>query len=104
MNSVIDDFLDSLGDRACRVERNNEIQVLRKALLQLRHQLLDTGCGLDGIGSRQLICSDHRTGLSIKASGNAVVLRAQFDAGHISDPNDTSIGCFTEDDLAELLR
>src|SRR4029077_11901293 len=83
---------------------NGVIDVLRETLLHLRHQLPDALDGLDSIGPRQLVDGNDGAGLSIQTSLQAVVLRAQFDPGHVSDANGPAIRCFAHDDVAELFR
>ena len=75
-----------------------------KALLHLRHELADARDGLHSIGSGQLVDGNCGAGLAIQAADQAVVLRAQFDARHISHANDAAIRRFADDDVAELFR
>ena len=80
------------------------IHVRREALLEFRHERPGVGGGLHGIGIRQLVERDERGGLAVQARQHVVVLRAQFDAGHVLDPHDGPARRRAEDDLAELLR
>ena len=100
----LDDFLDAFRDRASRVQRNGEIHVLGKALFHLRHQLLDAGGGVDGVRAGQLIAGNDGARLAVEAAGDAVVLRAQLDAGDIAHPHSGAVGSFANHDVAEFFR
>ena len=44
------------------------------------------------------------SGLAIQATDHAVVLCAQFNAGHVFHPDDATIRRFADDDVAKLFR
>src|SRR6202044_4283590 len=50
------------------------------------------------------IDGNDAAGLAIQATNQAVVLRAQFDSGHVFDSNGAPIRCFAHADVTELFR
>ena len=104
IKSVIDDFLDSLGDRARGIERDVEIQVVGEALLHLSHELLDPGGSIHRVRPRQLVGGDDGAGLAIEASRDTVVLGAQLDPSDIADADNSAVGRLADDDLPEFFR
>src|SRR5580700_456948 len=96
------DFLDSLRHGKSRVEGNGEINVLGETFFHLRHQLLDTGRRVDCIGSRQLIRRNDSAGFPIEASGDTVILRAQFDASKVAYSYSRAVRRFADNNVAEF--
>src|ERR1700733_1259808 len=97
------DFFHALRDWKRLVEGDGVIDVLREALLHLGHELTDALDRLNRVGSGQLIHGNGRARLTIQASHQAVVLRAQFDASHVFDANGPTVRPFAHDHVAELL-
>ena len=77
------DFLDAGIDSERGVEGDDVVEILREALLALGHQFADGESGLDGIASGRLIDGEKSGGLAVEAADDAVVLRAELDAGDI---------------------
>src|SRR5579885_2739 len=100
----LNDLLYALCDRTRRVKRYDVIHILREALLRLGHHLLDTGRGVNRIGTGQLVQRDDGPWLPIKAAKLSIGLSAQLHAGHIPDPHNTAIRRFADHDLPEFLR
>jgi len=67
-----DDFLHAFRNGARGVQGHDEIQVFREALLQLGHELIHAGGGIDGVRARQLVDGNDGAGLSVITSGNGV--------------------------------
>jgi len=67
-------LLDAFGDGPRSVQGNDIVQVVWKALLHLRHQLVRRGRSLNRIRARNLIKRKAGAGLAIVAPGDAVVL------------------------------
>src|ERR1700691_235089 len=99
-----DDFLHALRDRTRGIQRKHVIQILRKALLHLRHQPIHAGGSIYRIRGRELIGGNDGARLAIETSSDAVVLRSQFDSSDIADPNSPPIGSLAHDNLPKFLR
>ena len=99
-----DDFLHAFGDRARRIQRDDEIQVFREALLHLGHQLIDAGGSIDRVRARQLVGGNDGARLSVETACDAIVLRTQLDSSDIADPDDPAVGRFAHHDLSEFFR
>src|ERR1700733_11358448 len=98
----LDDLLDTLRHGKRRVEGDGEVHILGEALFHLRHQLLHPGRCIDRVRSRQLIRGNNRARLAVKASRDAVVLRAQLDASEGAYSYRCTVGCFADNNVAEF--
>ena len=83
------DFLHALGDRQRGVERDDVVQVGRKALLERRHELLGAVGGVHGIGAGQLVECDQGAGFAVEPRELVVILRAQLNAGDIPNAHNS---------------
>ena len=99
----LDDLLDAFRDGTRRIQRNRVIDAARKSLPLLGEKGFDPIGRLHGIRAWQLVHGDDRARLSIQMADDGVVLRAQFHAGDVLDPDDPAVGSRADDDLFELL-
>ena len=83
-----DDFVHSFRDRVGGVDGNGVVEVVRKRCFNSAMQLFHAFGGVDGVGTGQLIQRKNGAWLAVEAADDVVILRAQFDAGHVLEPHD----------------
>ena len=93
----------TLGNSQGGIQGDDVVQVGRKALLQLGHELLGAVGRQQGIGARHLVEGDGRARLAVQARVEVVGLGPQLNPGHIPDPDDGSVLVGAQHDGAELL-
>ena len=96
------DVVHAFRNRQCRVERNRVIQIHRKTLFELGHELEHFLFVFQRIGTRQLINGENRGGLAVQPTDNIVKLCAQFHARHVFQAHDGTIVVFADDDVAKF--
>ena len=97
------DFLHSLSDGQGCVEGDDVIEVRRKALFELCHELFGSLGGVNGVGAGKLVEGDEGGRFAVEATDDVVGLRSQFDAGDIPEAHKGPVRLGPYDDLPELL-
>ena len=98
------DLIDRRVDEDRGVEENRVGEIVREALGELVHRLLDRLRHLDRIGSRRLIDADRCARRSVEPREPVGGFGADLDARHILDAHDRAAGVRAQDDVREFLR
>ena len=96
-------LMPSVTDRVVS-SGHGKVHVLGKALFHLRHQFLDPGSGVDRVRAGQLIARNNGARPPVKTAGDAIVLGAKLDAGHVVHPDGAAVGSLANHDVAEFFR
>jgi hypothetical protein len=91
-------------DESRRVVRNRIRQPFGEALGQFVGRPLDGARNCQGVGARLQEDANQGGALAVVASDEVVVLAAELDTGHVSQPYRSRLAVGADDDVLELLR
>ena len=95
--------MDSLGNGAGRVEGDRVFEILGEAFPQFLHGLPDALRAIEGVGTGKLVDGNIGSRLAVEPPDDVVDLRAEFDPGHVAEPDDGAAGILADDDIPKLL-
>lgn len=98
----MDDLIDRLLDKFCRIVGYRKVDAGRKTLLRLGHHRFDAGRGGERVRARPLEDQQRGRRIAVQIGIDRVVLRAEFHAGDVADSR-IAVCARPDDDAAELL-
>ena len=88
----IENVLHAGGDGGGGIEADGVIEIGGEALAELGNAGAEKFGGVDRVGARELIAGQNRRGLAVIATGEAIGLRAQFEAGDVFETRVRTVG------------